>query len=259
MFVCRNFSYNGIDGSDMYGLMLVRTDNGMIEQKLGIARKTVTETVKNKSKVYSYGFEDSVMTFTAEFAKEDAWTFAERVAVSKWLFEDTYCDFVSEDFDLVYKCVAVGDPYFYTNGLNGYLKVEFECDAPFAYSPSSTSAFDLSSNPSGGTIINVYNNSNVPNYYFYNPEIEFTLVGANTSFKSTNLSDSNRVFQFTSLTALETVYVNNETQKIYSALSDTRLNNLTDKRFLRLKYGLNRLKIEGTCTVNLRYQFPMIL
>lgn len=259
MFVGTSFSYGGKSGTDMYGLKVVRTSSGLIQQAYGLSRKTLTDTIKNKSKVYTYGVEQDVLSFEVEFAKETDWTYQERIDVARWLLQkEKYLTFVSDDYPIEFDCMATDQAEFYTNGKRGYIKVKFECNSSCAYSPTAINTYNLTNNTAGGTIIEMYNKSNVGDMYFY-PEIQFLLSGTDTGFSFTNLSDDNRIFAFTGLNVGEEIYVNNENEKIYSASSDTRLSNLTSGRFFRLVYGLNRIKVIGTGTLTTRMRYPMMV
>lgn len=259
MFVGTSFSYNGKSGDDMYGLKVVRTSSGLIQQTFGLSRKTLTDKIKNRSKVYTYGVEQDVLSFEVEFAKEGDWTYQQRIEVARWLLQkEKYLTFVSDDYPLEFDCMATDQAEFYTNGKKGCMKVKFECNSSCAYSPTAINTYNLTSNTPTGTIIEMYNKSNVGDMYFW-PEIQFKLSGTDTGFSFTNLNDDNRVFAFTGLSTNEEIYVNNETEKIYSATSNTRLSNLTDGKFFRLVYGLNRIKVIGTGTLTTRMRYPMMI
>ena len=242
----------------MYGIMLVKMDSGLIEQPFGISRKTITDKIKNNSRNYYYGTESEVINFKLQFMKFSPWTYEQRVRVTQWFFYSGYKDFISEDFPLVYKIIGVGEPKFYNNGNNeGYLEIEFETDQPYAYSPVEISSFDLSDNVST-TIITAENKSNVPDFYYYNPEIQIELLEG-VGFVINNLTDGNREFSFSGLTEGEVVYCNCETGLVYSTLNNTRLSNLSNKQFLRLKYGVNNLMVAGKVNILFRMQYPMMV
>lgn len=258
MFLGGKFSFDGKSSEIMYDLQIVQVDlSGLIEQNFGIKRKTVTDKVKNRSKVYSYGTKDEVLSFELEFYKESDWTYEQRVEVSNWFFvdDDRYCELEVEDYPLVFK-VKCTDGKFYNNGVNqGYVKISFECESSHAYSPIEVATFDLSGNTTT-QIITLENKSNV--FKIYKPEIQITMVG-DTSVKLENLTNGGKSFEFTGLNNNEVIYVNNSTEQIYSALSATRLTNLTDKRFFELVYGKNQIRVTGKCIIEVRMQFPMMV
>lgn len=261
MFVNTGFSYDGMRGEDMYNLMVVRTNGGVIEQNFGIKRKPVIDEIKYKSRKYFYRNANEVYSFPVQFAKEGAWTFEQRTDVTRWFFTNTYRDFTTDDFpELVFKVMATGDPKFYNTSNNmGYLQIEFDCDQAYAYSPLSIQEFDLSSNTSGGTIITLSNSSNVPDYMVaYAPELQIEMKG-DTAITFTNNTAGGKVFGFTGLNSAEIVYVNGETGVVLSNTSDNPYAKLQNLNYLDLSYGQNQIKIVGRCILQVRSQYPMII
>lgn len=231
-------------------------DSGMLEQPFGIVRKTITEKIKNRSKRYFYGTEDEVLSFSLQFIKDGDWTYDQRVKISKWLIRDKYCTLTSPDYPLEFDVIAVGSPHFFNNGINqGYLEIDFESFVPYAFSPVSVQEFDLSDNTTTQTII-LENKSNV--YDIYKPEIQFSMQGS-TSVKLENLTRGGEVMEFTDIVNNEILYCNCDTETIFSNLSNTRLQNLTDKRFLKLAYGKNSIRITGQTIIETRQRFPMMV
>jgi hypothetical protein len=259
MFQSTDFIFDGKRGSD-YGIFMVYVgDSGLVEQSFGIKRKSVSERIKNRHKSYSYAFETEVLEMNLKFSKESAWTYEDKVEFKRWFIQDGFRVFSCDDFPIEFDVACVGEPKFYMDATGkGYFNVQFESNSDCGYSPTSIAEYDLSDNTSEGTILSIYNKSNTPDLY-YKPEIEVTLTGTATGFSFYNLNDGNREFTFTGLTAGETIYINSQTEKIYSVLSETRYSNLKDGKFFRMVFGLNRIKIIGTCTVRFRYRFPMMV
>jgi len=257
-FVNTDFIFDGINSSDMYNLKIVKLETGLFEQTFGMPRSTIKDFIKNRKKPYFYKLREDVLKLNIQIAKDTEWTNQEKYDVLKWLSQETYKDFISTDQnDIVYKCILVGEPKFYNNGNNeGYAELEFECDAPHAYTQQTVQTFDLSDNTTT-TTIEVENKSNIDDYYY--PEVEVALQGTSTSFILTNLSDGGRQFEFTSLTSGETIYINNESGTIISDLDLNRLPNLTDKKFFRLVYGVNQIQVTGEMILKIRYQYPIIV
>ena len=258
MFQSTDFVFDGKRGSD-YGIFMVYVgDSGLVEQSFGIKRKSVTERIRNRHKSFSYGFETEVLEMNLKFSKETSWSYEDKVEFKRWFVQNTFKTFTCDDFPIEFDLAVVGEPVFNMDAAGkGYYDVQFESNSDCGYSPTSIEEFDLSSNTSEGTIINIYNKSNAPDLY-YKPEIEITMVG-DTDIHIYNKNDGNREFGFTNLTVLETVYVDSSAERIYSVLSETRYNNLVDHKFLRLCYGLNRLKVVGKCTLKFRMRFPMMV
>jgi hypothetical protein len=258
MFQNTDFVFDGKRGSD-YGIFMVYVgDSGLVEQSFGIKRKSVSEKIRGRSKVFSYGFETEVLGMNLKFTKESPWIFDDKVEFKRWFVQDGFRVFKSDDFDIEFDLACVDCSFYMDATGKGYFDVQLESNTDCGYSPTSIEEHDLTANTSEGTIINIYNKSNTPDMY-YKPEIEVTLTGAATGFSFYNLNDNNREFTFTGLTAGETIYIGNQDERIYSVLSNTRYSNLKDGKFFRMVFGLNRIKILGTCTVKFRYRFGMMV
>ena len=263
MFISKYFSYNGIYSKDILenqDLIIARSDTGLIEQRMGVSRQIRKEKIKDRVMPYSYGVDEEVITFPIQIIKNKPWTYDERGKICEWLQTKTYEEFISDDdINIVYKCKTVGEPIFRnTSRDEGFAEFVFECDAPHAWSKADNQYFNLPNNTTS-TTIQIYNNSNF--YHDYKPEIEVELLGTDTGFKLVNLSDNNREFEFTNLAEGETVYIDNDKENIISDLSsDTyRLGNLTDKRFFRLKKGINQVEVYGKVNIHIRSQFPLMV
>jgi hypothetical protein len=256
MFLGSEFTFDGQSGDDFFGLKLIRTEYAL-DQPFGLSRKSVTDRAKNRYRVYHYGFNNEVLTCSLKFFKEDIWTYDQRVAISKWLISNTYKDFESSDYPLVFKIMAVSQPVFTNYGNDfGILEIEYESDSPFAYSPVSISEFDLSDNTAGGTVILLENRSNI--FDMYKPELEFEIISGN-SVRLENLSNQGKVFELTDLEVGEKIYISNETGRIISTLSETRLSNLTNHQYFSMGYGINRVLVKGNVIMQCRSQFPMMI
>ena len=256
MFLGSKFQYNNISGDDMFGLKLIRTESSL-DQPFGIARKSITDQAKNRYRVYHYGFDSEVLSFNLKLFKEGVWTYDQRVVISKWLIQNTYKDFQSTDYPLVFKLVAVSQPQFHNLGNNqGILEITMESDAPFGYSPVFVGEYDLTDNTENGTILTLENRSNVLD--IYKPELEFKMTGS-TSVKLENLSNQGDTFELTNLQIGETIYINNQTGLIKSDTSETRLNNLKNHKFFKMVPGVNRVRATGKVLMEYRMQFPMMV
>jgi hypothetical protein len=256
MFVGSDFTFDQISGEEMFGLKLIRTEFSL-DQPFGLSRKPVTDRAKNRSRVYHYGWNNEVLSFSLKFFKESEWDYEQRVAISKWLIQSKYCDFQSMDYPLVFKVVAVAQPVFRNLGNNiGYLEIEYESDSPFCYSPVAIAEYDLSDNTSGGTVLDLYNKSNV--FSTYKPELEFEIISGDT-VRLENLSNQGKVFELTGLEQGEKIYIGNETGRIISTASETRLSNLLNHVFFEMVYGLNRVLLKGNVRMEIRTQFPMMI
>ena len=255
-FISVGFSYDGVRGEDMFGLKLVRESASLIDQFFGRSRDILKDQLKYDNRIIDYGTKDNNLEFTVYLAKENPWTFQERTEVNRWLFKNSFRDFITDDYPLVFKIKPKNAKFSNTGGQQGIIKIDFESNASTAFSPLSSQSFDLSSN-TGTTNISITNSSNFSGKFTrYRPEMQFTLSGS-TSIMIENLSDGGRTFEMTGLTDGETIYVNHRTGK---TIPETAIANVENRRFLELVYGANNLRITGQLSdLTFRMQFPIMV
>lgn len=264
MFLLSEFEYNGIPSYDM-GVCLVSLESGMIEAPFGYKREITEEKISYRDKPYFYGFKKECLTLKITIAKADEnneptdWTFDERKKIVQWFYQNEYCPFISADTpEVVYYCTPVEDGVRFDNGrLKGYANITLRCNSPFAYTPTYIESYDHLTSPTD--IIEINNLSNVIDYY--SPEIQI-YTDNSTSFKIVNLTDGGRVFEFTDVGTQETIYINNEMQRIKTDKVDQfgneiyRLSNF-NKNWFRLVRGINRIQIVGDVNVLFRCNYPI--
>lgn len=297
MFIGTSFRYDN-EVSDSYGVLLVRVDssNKFVEQNFGLNRNIETIEINNINHITK--ITQTPIKFKIQITKKvnGKWTLEDRMKITKWLFKNNYCDFISEDSPLVYKCIAVGEPKFYNNTYDcGYADIEFVCDSSHAYTkPYLFTFFNDKPEPTvniidggfftdtsngrlydgglftdtifnaivdGGTFylkinIDVNNLSNLNEYYY--PEMTIQLLQGETDVQILNLN-SQRTIELTGLKPDETVYMNGQNDFIRGTKETYILDKLTDKKFFRLNYGLNEIKVIGTCKIQFKCQFPVMI
>ena len=257
MFTNTGFSYDGIRGEEILGLRIVRSGTGLYDQLHGVRRKVIKDKIRGRQVPYFYGYEEEVLEFEVTFNKPTPWTFEQRAEVTRWFDQDRHKEFISDDFPIIFRCSRVGQPIFSNVGSNeGFVTMQFECDAPHGWSQKKVHTFDLTTNPTS-TTIEVYNRSNV--YGYYEPIINFDLSGSATSISIANNTDGGRIFEFTGLDTLEQIEVDNDLKRIVSSTGNLRLSNLTSRRFFRMPQGRNVLEVTGTCTLQFICQFPIMI
>lgn len=146
-----------------------------------------------------------------------------------------------EDFD--YYCVFTSSSTVYVNGECHGFKLTGNFDSPFARGVptviTATSPTELE--------IEIENKSDILDGYTY-PRVQFNGGSVNII----NLTDDlTRAFSFSGLPPSEVVTVDCETNTIIGTLGGEKLSKFTSKNWLRLRQGVNRLKITcpGTVTI----------
>lgn len=254
MFTNTTFEFDGQKSTD-YGLLLVNLETGVRNAPFGIGRSIIEEKIPNKPTPYFYGLNEDPLVFTVTLVREEEWDIDTRLGVSRWLFQDKYKPFISTDnVGVVYNCMAVDRPEkILVGNVPRLIEITFRCDAPWAWSPTYVSQYDLSNNNTI-TILNIANQSNINKYY--RPEIQFkTIEAGDVTLK--NLSDGGREFKFTGLSANETIYTNNELRQLETDIPSVyRLNNF-NRNWFRLNYGINQIQVTGKILLTLKMKFPI--
>jgi len=259
-FLNTGFSVNG-ERSEDYGVVLVAKGD-LVNQQFGVSSKAVREKIKYRDEPYSYGFERNIYNMPIAISKIDSndmkFTYEERIRITKWLKgNDEFVEFCSDDYDeehIFYLHFNSGDFENYSNNM-GIVTFDCEMKYPYAMSPVLYDNFDLSDNNSS-EMITLVNNSNVVDYY--SPMIEFKLIGSNTGFKMINHTNNEEIFEFTGLTAGDTICIDNLNKRIKSSTGLPRLSNF-NKKWLSLSYGINQIEVFGACILDVKSQFPMAL
>lgn len=252
--------FDNVKLEDM-GLIVVDVGtSGMKEIGFGVKRNIVEDTFGSNRYFIRVDKEPLVIPITLALKLEYKFDYEKRRDIVNLLFQDEYKILVSEDNpQICYYCIVEGESKRFDNYLNdGYVTLNFRCDAPHGWSyPVSTDEIDLSDNTTS-TVITLDNLGNVDKYYL--PEIEIELVGDATSVSLRNLSDEGREFKFMGLQHGETIYISNKNKRIKSSLGDDvyRLEKF-NKQWLRLLQGQNHIEVIGKCIIRTRMQFLIAL
>lgn len=251
------FIFDNQESRDM-GLSIVRMSGGMVESPF-LSKSSIKEKKAiHNYKPYFQGVEKHNLEFNITVSPlENKWTPEFKRKIGKWLGQNSYKEFQTyDDLGKYYYAKCVNAANLNTVDERGYLELTFRTNSPYAYSPVHIVSYNLLSNPVEGTTINVVNESNIDDYFY--PKIEFILDGTETDFSITNLSDNNRLFEFTELTGGETVSIDNYRQIILSDIPEEYRLKYFNKNWLRLLYGENSLLVKGKCELQIKMQFPII-
>jgi len=252
------FIFDGINSTDM-GLHIVRIEQGLFSTPYISGQNIIEDDSMKRNMPNFYRTKKNPLEIRIIFSTLcDKFTPEKRYQIAQWLIHDEYKIFQStDDLAKFYNVIAISNSEFISNGNNqGYFEVIFRCDAPWAWSSTAVYDYDLS-DITTPTTITVDSLCNVFKYYY--PEVEFKLQDSNTAIKLKNLSDGGNSFEFTGLTALETIYVNNENRRVITdqaSPNNYRLGKFNLK-WLRLVYGLNYIEVTGKCLLQFRMKFPI--
>ena len=252
-----SFTYDGISSDEM-GVSLIRLNSGMID-KTYVSRKEILEQFPNNSLYPNFfGIKYQPLTFSLVFTCENDLMDSDKMyKIANWLCQNEYKPFISADNPSIqYYCMAINQASFMTNGLNqGYFELEFRCRDGFGWTVPTVDEYDFTGISSTPTI-QLTNYSNVLDYVY--PELEFELTGSNTGLSLINVNDAGREFKFTGLDVGDEVYIDNQKRIILSTLTDNVFSKF-NKKFFRLKKGVNNIQLSGECILRIRKQFPVFM
>jgi phage-related protein len=247
-FYGASFLYNGI-ASETYGLKIASLDSsGATSNAAGSNIDILEQRVLRKPIPYFLG-----VTLSPKLQFElsayvdgemDATMFA---SVSKWLFgQRSYKRFEVNQPDLagMYWNVLFSDPKVEKVGnlIRGF-SCKAICNAPFGFYYPKVVTYSFVDATVDSTVI-FNNTSDDGNDYIY-PSLTIVMNSqASPDMSITNSDDGNRIFSFTDVSAGETLIVDCYRQTITSSTSLIRIGKF-NKAFLRLKNGLNHLRIQG--------------
>jgi len=261
-WISTDFTFDNVS-STVHGIQIVKIDNGgLIETPIAGGRNINQDfSMRDKPWFHSANVlpQEVNLTFTIS-ATPNAFDTTKRTAVFDWLFSPrVYCDLISADnLNKVYKIIFTSPLQFTTTDLtNGFFSLSAMM-YPFAYTTLQT--YTNAATPTSITINNPQNVRNIDNTYYYYPIVYADLTSTATSFKITNTSDSNRIFEITGCELLEELFVDNDLKIINSnQLNVDRFATLTSKRWLRLVKGSNVLTINTTADVTITCQYPIMV
>ncbi len=250
MLTATEFMYDGVH-SGKYGLQIASFDDGG-----GGTSETpyVTHTVSAEKPPLSHKYFYTDVSLdsppTYDFTLVSEMPICEEVLrdILRWLdarhgFRELVL--MQPEYDgLKYKCVFTVSGLIYHMGACIGINVSATFDSEYCYGSPTIVKFT-----GDGTEKNIrfVNHSDIPDAYVY-PVVEFTADDGSVSI--TNISDdTSRVFSFDDLTPKKSYVVDNEL-KVITGDGATLLSKFS-KRWLRLRSGLNMLKIKIKGTVKI--------
>lgn len=234
MFYSGNFIYNG-KRSDDYYIHLV-SENGDVLNEYGI----------------NFSDEEEItLTFcyASEYGEAYVWSDEILEFVHEWFITDNFNPFISEDSeDLMYLLRGKSITKRFTPDFKGLIDVTFDVYSNYAYKKQ---------------VVNV-NNSTKPFYVTnlsnvnkeYRPIIELNNIQTDTITIS-NLTYPSEDFILTDIAIGSNVIIDNE----IGTITDSNGNNLimnSNRKWIGLKRGRNRLQITGDCSAKVKSLYPIM-
>ncbi len=186
MFTTRFFRFNGVDSKTIFSstnedefLYIVKKDKFQ-ESIFGISRKLVQDFGQSRAKPFLYGFKEAPLTIKLRVAKQNEWTFEQRQKLINWLITDNYKEliFYTDDeadfYPIAFYCLPTGTPKFKSMALeNGFMDIEFTCDAPHGWATGVSAAIYDLTDELGVRNFQLTSISNIREFIF--PEIEISI------------------------------------------------------------------------------------
>lgn len=257
-FYGKAFIYDSIP-SDTYGLFIQDIDAQAINRTMGSTEMEIYEDrTYRRATPYFYGATPSKkLSFSMSAFSENELTAEDFQRVQAWLFSSRAykkLQIVQYDMQSVYFNCILNKPEIVRvgNKIHGFSCL-VDCDSPFAYKFPKTITYTYTD--SSVVASETFYNASDDKGAYLNPKLVITMNAFGGDISITNVTDSSRVFSFTSLSAGEVLTVDNSLQTILSSTGNKRIGNF-NKNYLRLVPGVNHLNISGNVSsISMTTQF----
>jgi phage-related protein len=251
------FIFNGQNSQD-FNILNVNVNSGLQSEPFVSGRTIKEQVIRGRDRPYFMGIEYQPLEFTVSFAFQNTWDSELIRSVARWLTSNTYYAPMqfSDNLNIIYYCLCVDSPELVHNCLSsGYVNLKFRCDGAYAYSPIyTTSVYDYSTNPTGGTSYKFENYGDVE----CKPIIYIQKIGTGDDIKITNTSNGGQILTMTGLQNNENVTIDCELKTIETDIPLTYRYTNHNGTFLSMVRGFNYLTIEGKCKIQWKYQFRIL-
>lgn len=236
----------------------VNLDGGLFQEFFIPAREIKETFIRGSKKPFFHGIDSKPLEFTLSFAFENSFNkntlngrHQKLRELARWLNKPYYIPFGIVGDDRIFYVTPINDNELYHNGMQeGYVTIDFRCDAPWAYSKIKNRI--LNGLPDSSSLCEFNNNGDLDIF----PEI---WILKHTAGNFTIVNETiGQEFKFVNLLDNEQVYVHNEKQYIESNRPNIYRYDDFNNNYLKLIPGINRLNIYGASDVVIRYQEKLI-
>lgn len=285
MFQESYFTFDGIS-SDEFGVILARTDNDMFSRTFAKRRDVIVEKVQHNPLPFDFGFNEETLEGNILIAGRETKLDAHKLSkIAAWLYKEDYKPLISnENPDIVFYVKFINEQELYLGAQDqGYITLSFVANAPWGWSRQYEHTVDL--RKTGETEIVVNNIGNASDYNGLTIDIElpsditlpdgevvefelspsYTICNTRTTkpkdaFTITDYYISNKKIEKYSLVKGETLHIDMENKTVESdnSLAPHRLVNC-NKKWIKLMYGENRLRLTGYGIFTIRCQYPIVI
>ena len=245
-----DFVFNGQKLSE-FGFRVVEINQTEATQSFGLNRSIETvEAIGGERNINRVTQNSEAQTVTIAKLDENNNVMniseEEMTELNRWLFSPTnfkeLITLVDDEENLLYYVIFTSSDYTYYGEGHGYLTLTFELDGNHAYGITEETSVVVETSASATVYIDL--KDNISTYYY--PDIEFSVTGDSFSISNDTIGET---IEFTGLSSqsYRSGRIYGEGLMFVVSESDSTLNmrEKSNKKFLRLKYGRNKLTFKG--------------
>lgn len=247
MLLSGEFIYNGKKSIDMYGAYMVYLDNSN-KQEIGIL-KTVQRFSRNGIDD-SYRIEKNHLTTQITILFDSLLDETKKNNVLTWLLpNDKFNEFIVVNTNLIYNII------FTKIKCSDYINATvFECDIEFMDAFAYSQVYKFSKLVKSKERLIVENFSNIGEDIYYKPIIRvYFPEDGDVTITNINTMESSKIKGIKG----EIVDINNRRELVTSNIKEFKYSDVNG--YMRLRYGVNILEIEGYCQVDIFCKYPMMI
>ena len=244
--------YAGKSSKD-FKLINAHVDGGLFEETFLSDRQIKEIKVSGNDKTYFQKIEREPLTIPVNLFFEEPWNDELINEISVWLDQDFYQPLsFSSCPEKVFYALCIDTVDIIHAGLEqGYLRLNFRCNSPYAYSRVMESDRH---NVNGSLITQLANRGHKP----IQPLIYIKKTVSDGQIKIKNMSDRGRELILSNLKLNEEVLIDCENHEIESNLPLTYHYDDHNDIFLNFLRGVNQLEFTGDFEVYFKYQYKLV-
>lgn len=239
--------------SSDFKLMMGHVDSGLYEETFLSDRQIREIKVKGSDKPLFQDIEREPLTIPVNLIFEEPWNddLIDRIAI--WLNQDFYqpLSFSSNPHKVYYALCVDSIDIIHAGLKEGYLKLSFRCDSPYAYSHVKQSNIHVSG---GSNAFEIFNRGHM----ICKPLIYIKKTISDGNVRIINNSHNQQELVLNNLKLNEEVLIDCENEEIESNLPLTYRFDDHNDVFIEWAIGVNRIQMIGRFEMYFKYQFKYI-
>ncbi len=250
-----DFRFDNRNLSD-FGFKVVNVENSANTRKIGLARTltTVDGVVGNKVIESIQETQAQITIVISKFIREKIApiTNEDLKQITTWLFKPTdYKELIAinEESNIIYYGMFIdGEQTYVTDDNRGYITLTFMLDSNHAYGQEVKYVKTVN-----GTVeFNIPLENNVGNYYY--PDIEFNVTGNSFTIENKTMNETMSFTGLDSTCQHGIIYGDGIMTMVSVTNNEVNLRQKSNRKFIRLQNGDNRIEITGNGTFTIKVQ-----